>query len=276
MQNDTNDLRRQWEEKLSSPEISDRDRQKIQKLLEALQEGQNPEALQSMIQRQSRKLIIAIVVSILGLGLLIGGLIVGITWYTSSIVEQTVPVPGDPTRFDPIASLSEIQSFAGEGSKLLSINALYVKSDGTMDLTASYHPSVEYQFFRETSPPKDAPPVGAGSSPNGAWFEPVTIKAYEPGQWHHVKIMGGVSTEYSYRNNGMERDTSKPVSSPPGTPLSDPACAFSDLWRTALDRGASASAVAIIEYNDDGYIFTINDTDITLMFDSECKLKNKY
>jgi hypothetical protein len=46
-------------------------------------------------------------------------------------------VPGDATRFDPLAALDEAQALAGEGAQLASLTAQYVRADGTMDLNAS-------------------------------------------------------------------------------------------------------------------------------------------
>lgn len=191
-------------------------------------------------------------------------------------LADTRPVPGDPRRFDPVAALPGVRDYAGEKANLVSISAYYVRADGTMDLNASYDPkpNVTYEFYREASPPENAPPVGAGGTAGGAWYEKVTISAYEPGQWRHVtRIGGGVSTEYSYENQGMERDIDSPTATIYDTFVPDPACSFTRLWSTALERGAPADAVAIIEYDSYGYDFSISGADISLEFDQDCKLR---
>jgi hypothetical protein len=114
---------------------------------------------------------------------------------------DTRPVPGDPRNFDPVAALPGVREYAGEGAQLVSIEAYYVRSDGTLDLNASYRPYTTYKFYREVPPPADAPPVGAGGKAGGKWYEPVQVRASEPGQWYHVtRTGGGVSQEFSYKN----------------------------------------------------------------------------
>jgi len=123
---------------------------------------------------------------------------------------------------------------------------------------------------RPVEAPADAPPVGAGGG--GQWYEPVEIDVYEVGQWRHVtSIGGGVSTEYSYMNKGMDRDTSSPTTSP-GTILPEPTCSFADLWQVAIDRHeAQADAVATIRYDSGGYGFDISALSIHLHFTTDCK-----
>jgi hypothetical protein len=180
----------------------------------------------------------------------------------------TVPVPGDATTFDPISTLPQVMAYAGDGAQVTEISAYYVRSDGTLDLTASYHPYVEYEFVRKVPAPADAPPVGAGGTVKGGWFEPVTVKAYEPGKWWSVH--SGNST-YSYMNRGMERKASRPTSSPsPVLPV--PKCSFKTLWSAAAERGASTDAVATIIYRSTGYRFSVRDTDIDLNFNNDCHL----
>ncbi len=187
---------------------------------------------------------------------------------------ETKPISGDPTRFDPVGGLKDAQDFAGEGAQLISIVASYVRSDGTMDLNASYKPAphTEYEFIREVPKPADAPPVGAGGTKGGKWYEPVTIDVYEPGQTRHVtSIGGGISSEYNYTNQGMEKDVQSPTTNPSGETISKPTCSFADLWQVAIKEDAPEDAVAIIEYNSDGYVFNIVGT-LVLEFDKECNI----
>jgi hypothetical protein len=187
---------------------------------------------------------------------------------------DTREVPGSATSFDPVAALPGVTDYAGSGAQLLSISAYYVRSDGTLDLTAdSYHPYVEYNFAREVAAPADAPPVGAGGSFSGKWYEPVEIKASKPGQWYHVDAG---SSEYDYMNKGMERETSRPTSSQQNI-VPAPKCAFADLWKTALKvKEVPQSAVATIEYDYDGYDFRIGDLSIWMKFDLDCKLTSNF
>lgn len=179
---------------------------------------------------------------------------------------DTRPVPGDATRFDPIAAYAEIAAYAGEGAQLISISAYYVKSDGTLDLTEDYYPRVSYEFAREVPRPDDAPPVGAGGSAGGKWYESIEIEAYQPNQWRRVSG----SQNYTYMNKGMEREVNSPQTLSV-TFIPPPACSFADLWAVAMTRDAPHDAVATIDYDVDGYDFRISDVSISLQFDAECQ-----
>lgn len=184
---------------------------------------------------------------------------------------DTRPVPGEASSFDPIASMADIRAYAGEGAQLVSIDANYVRSDGTMELTAEYSPSpyVEYDFMREVPRPADAPPIGAGGANTDPWYEPIEITASQPGKWWTVSSS---SSEYSYMNQGMERETSRARNGLSGAIVPDPVCSFAELWAVALKKDAPASAVAIIEYNEYGYDFSISGLSVDLNFDMECRL----
>jgi hypothetical protein len=186
---------------------------------------------------------------------------------------DTRPVPGDASRFNPLAALPDIRAYAGEGAQLISIEADYVRSDGTMELTAEYSPSprVEYQFVREMPRPADAPPIGAGGANTGPWYEPITIKAYKPGQWWNV-TRG--NSEYSYMNQGLERETSSPRNDMTDQIVADPSCSFGDFWQVALKKDAPKDAVATINYDQYGYSFSISGLSVDLRFDMTCRLTN--
>src|SRR5262249_565115 len=53
---------------------------------------------------------------------------------------KTVPLATstDPGHFDPVAALPQVQAFVGAGSELISMQAQYIRPDGTMDLNAQY------------------------------------------------------------------------------------------------------------------------------------------
>jgi len=197
--------------------------------------------------------------------------------FDAMLVDGNADVPGDPANFDPIKNYEAVRSFAGEGAQLLSMDANLVRSDGTLELTASYKPSptVNYEFVRELQePPEDAAPLGvAGSSPDGKWYEPVNVTIEQPGQSRHVtKIGGGSNVEGSYSTKGMLKDIGT-ATGKPGTIVPAPTCSLADLWQIAIEQGAPKEAVANIDYDGNGYEFDITGTGISLEFGSDCKLK---
>lgn len=198
----------------------------------------------------------------------IGGLIDSVSG------PETRAISGNASSFDPITALAEVNGFAGEDAQLTAIYAYYVRSDGTLDLNATYSPAprVEYEFLREVPRPADAPPVGAGGTTAGQWYEPVTIEAYQPGQVRHVsQTGGGVSLEYNYTNQGLEKQVGSPTTRPSGAVVAPPECSFSQLWQVALKKDAPTDAVAIIEYDESGYDFNISGV-VHLRFNADCTL----
>ena len=149
------------------------------------------------------------------------------------------------------------------------MRADYVRSDGTMELTASYRPrpSVTYEFFQEVPRPDDAPPIGAGGANTGPWYQRVIIEIGDPGQWYTVT---SGNSEYSYKNRGMSRETRSPSSKPIQEALPAPTCDLAALWEIARHEDAPLDAVAIITYDEDGYTFAISGLSIYLKFDHDC------
>lgn len=184
------------------------------------------------------------------------------------------PISGDASRFDPLLSLSEARELAGDDVQVASIKAHYVRSDGTMDLNATYTPApyVIYKFLREVPRPENAAPIGAGGATAGPWYQPIEINAFKPGQRRRqTTTSGGSSVTIDYVNQGMTRTVADPTSNVSDPPTSDPICKFTDLWAVALEQDAPTDAVAVIEYNEDGYRFYISGV-ISLKFDQECQL----
>jgi hypothetical protein len=189
---------------------------------------------------------------------------------------ESVEIAGDASRFDPLEGLEQAQALAGEDAQLAAISAYYVRVDGTMDLHADYtpRPYTDYEFLRPIPRPDDAPPVGVGGSTNGQWYEPITVKAYEPGQRRRVtRTGGGISTSYDYVNKGLLKEVSDPTTTPFEDPVELPQCTFVELWEVALTKDAPRDAVAIIEYDVDGYTFNISGV-VYLRFDHDCKLQD--
>jgi hypothetical protein len=180
----------------------------------------------------------------------------------------------DPARFDPFAGLAQARAFAGEQAELVGLEASGVRADGTMDLLATYTPapSAEYRFRRRlAAAPPNAPPVGAGGSASGVWYEPVIIKVYQPGQRRQVQVTKGNSRVSGfYVNRGMTRETGQPVAETI-TPLPPPACSLALMWTLARALGAPPDAVAAISYTRDGYTFTIRGTPTTFRLGPDCQ-----
>jgi hypothetical protein len=210
------------------------------------------------------------IVGLLGLALMAGAILA----YTSVVAEQTWFPPGEPARFDPVAGLGTIHSYAGSGARLLGFEARFVRADGTLDLTATYRPgpTVEYRFARSLpGPPKDAPPLGTGRRADDHWYEPITVKVSKPWEFRSVsRSSGGSRTRYQYFNLGMARDAGRPQAGPRVAFAAPPTCSFRDFWKAAADRGAPDGAVAIIRYDPTGYTFQIQGTKILLAFGIDC------
>ncbi len=186
---------------------------------------------------------------------------------TGAEIIQTRPVGGDPANYDPIANFDSMQAFAGEDARLVKFEAEFVRSDGTLDLTASYLPSprVDAEFMVEVDAPADAPPLGAGGG--GTWYEEISIAAYTPNQARRVISSSG---SYTYVNEGMTRSVRSPQTAEPIF-LEPPTCPFEAFWRVALAEGAPAEAVATITYDEDGYRFSIRDVSVSLAFTTDCE-----
>ncbi|GAB4512896.1 MAG: hypothetical protein OHK0046_13070 [Anaerolineae bacterium] len=227
-------------------------------------------------------MLIPILAGVLGIGVAIAAVfapnllmeVIGTVFGVETI--QTRAVPGDPAQFDPIASYEAVVAFAGAEAQLISFQATQIRRDGTTDLTARYSPApyVTYRFVLPVPRPENAPPVGAGGTGAGRWYQPVNIEAFRPGQRRSVSQTGnGVSTEYQYVNEGMVRDVDDPTTNVGsgiiGTPMT---CSFADFWDVALRRDAPADAVAFISYDANGYLFSISGVGISLRFDHNCQL----
>lgn len=180
----------------------------------------------------------------------------------------TVAPPGDAGRFDPVARYAEVAAFAGEGFQLTALRAMGVRADGTVDLNLPPGQAfVDYEGFHEVPAPADAPPVGAGGSLDGRYWETVRVQLWEPGQLRQVRSSG---SSYSYWHRGMEREVSLQPTRPDTTPLSPPACRPADLFRALTEQGAPASAVAMLSYEPDGWEIEVRDTPFRAKFDAAC------
>jgi hypothetical protein len=195
----------------------------------------------------------------------IGALIVGSIFLCGFVpvflggifLDQSWFVPGSASSFDPIASYNDIANFAGGSTyQLTSIRAQYVRSDGTLDLYANYAPNVDYYFAKEIDPPGGRKPIGVGSVAEGQYFENMNV-----------------SVENDSFPFTMDRTTWNSTTPENKDFVPPPACTFAQLWAIALERGAPGSAVATINYDDDGYDFTIDGTSTRLEFNMDCELE---
>lgn len=206
----------------------------------------------------------------LGFGLLV----VATTYYASSKLGQTVPPPGDPRRFDPVASYADVVAFAGADARLVALDAHFVRSDGTLDLKADYRPSpgAEYRFVRDIAAPANAPPIGAGGTLDGRWHEPVHVVVSRPWTFRSVRRIGGTrgGASYQYFDRGMGRRVNPASGQAPAPAVAAPGCPFRRLWVDAIARGAPAAAVAHIHYDHRGYAFNIAALRFAMQFDPDC------
>lgn len=170
-----------------------------------------------------------------------------------------------PERFDPIQQFPAISRRVGAGLPLAQIIARSVRADGTVDLTASWRPTVLFQFLAARS--GGQLPVGAPGS--GGGLRLLTVRADRPG-WNATGSDGS-GTYYDW-SRGL---TLLPaIDFPAGvlTPQGPPACSFKVLWEKAIAQGAPAAAVADIHYQRDTYSFTIQGTPHAYRFDRGCTM----
>lgn len=193
------------------------------------------------------------------------------------VTQGTVIPPGNPESFDPIATFAEVQAYAGPNSRITSMTADLVNSDGTLNLKAKYgtrRATVTYDFFNQLSePPADAPPIGAGGSPDGKWYEPVRVTITQPGENRYMhRISQGYSFKGNYLHQGMEKSTSPAVGEAWGKLIDAPTCPFKPFWDKAIELRAPKEALASITYSETGYRFSIDDTNIDLQFGLDCQI----
>ena len=228
--------------------------------------------------RFRRKWLFGCLGAILLLVPLAGVFFVGVFNFAFGKREHGRVPPGDASHFDPVASLGAVRAYAGTDSRLVSINARFVRADGTMDLPADYQPSptVEYRFLREIAAPATALPVGAGGNADGRWHEPVRVVVSRPGRFRSVRRIGGPvgGADLQYYSRGMERESDPPSGRALAADVPSPRCSFKRLWDQALANGAAASSVAVIEYDRDGYDFRIRDTRFVMTFDPDCAVRS--
>lgn len=188
----------------------------------------------------------------------------------SVVAQESQPVPGDSSHFDPIASLPAVRDYAGDSDELLiSIEAHGVRRDGTVDLTTESASYVDYSFQRTFSTiATRAAESNPTSTQDVLLHRSMTIRLSKPGEQAR-KFNGSSSDTYTTEGMGLvgiTMDAGAQVS------LADPTCSFADLWDIAAQRDAPASSVATILYDEEGYHFSIDGMSIKLDFNNDCEL----
>lgn len=170
----------------------------------------------------------------------------------------------DESSYDPIASFPEAEALADareDGLEFVHLSARFVRSDGTMDLTADYAPTALYQWSGAND----------GSRPLGAGGEKQllrTVRATDFGFELAATLPGG--EKYYDFNLGLRRSDAVGAGA---APAPKPTCGFAKLWKEAIARGADANAVAVINYGAAGYHFQIDGTPFQMSFGNDCKPK---
>lgn len=191
--------------------------------------------------------------------------------------QVTYPFKGDTRHLDPFAALGEVRARVGAGAHLTKIEAEFVRSDGTMDLNATYKPGPHITYTFEVPVKSDsgeAPPIGAGGGPGTQMVQRIRVECYEPGQRRSVtRISGNSRTQYSYTNEGMDFSKGSPSMSKLADDIGDPKITTVHLWKIALEKGAPKEAVASIDFDQNGYDFRIRDTKVRFHLDPDGSLK---
>lgn len=217
--------------------------------------------------------VIALVIILLCFGFVLACIFVP-QWFIAKHVEPTEPPPGNAAQFDPVQSFRAVQGYAGEGAEFASMEARFVRSDGTLNLTADYKPSptVDYVFYRTVPPPADAPPMGTTRSASSTWQARIEVQLSKPGQRYYVnRQSGGIKATYNYVNKGMKREENSPSLMPVNQSRPSPTCSFRDLWQQAIQQGVPQDGVATISY-DGEYRFQQYGNNKLLRFGADCKL----
>ncbi|MFH1808039.1 MAG: hypothetical protein ABIJ09_04800 [Pseudomonadota bacterium] len=201
----------------------------------------------------------------------------GVAGGCSCTYENSVDVPGDVHRFDPIAALPAVLAYAGPGAQLLGLDVLHAREDGTLDLEADYYPGwtvpVRYQVLRPSTQTVD-PSIPLGARPALEPLESVEIEVMKP-HWRTVDTNG---SEWTSKHRGMLGGTRRGVASSrpatgsgSGAVASAPGCDLGTLWQVARQRGAPSGAVATIHYDAAGYRFAIPQTSVDFQVDASCR-----
>src|SRR5260221_548100 len=158
-------------------------------------------------------------------------------------LEGTQAVPGPATRFDPVSAAARVAAFAGDGAKLVRLEARFVREDGTQNLEAEYvgHATASEYVFSRRAAIDDGPAAPVGALPARSPRDSVTVTIQRPAWVHVHRIGGGEEVEGNFKHLGMERTEGSGGSSAADA-VSLPSCSFADLWKIARQHDAPAGA----------------------------------
>jgi len=211
--------------------------QEMKQVEEKLRASQEVQIVQQKSSRRRALWVIGLAVVLVA----IAG-VVAVTLLDTPPPIITEDIPGDPANFDAPSSLQEVQQFAGEDVRFLSLTMAQVRSDGTIDLGSADNPSAEYVFVRGSD-------NGRGDN---SGYEYVVVNISE---------------------QSMTR-TIQPVPADHVIPerVVPPNCTIEQLWILSKTYDVPSNTVAWIQYNADGYHFVIDLLDIDMQFNEDCIL----
>ncbi len=187
----------------------------------------------------------------------------------SGAVADSRPVPGKLTSFDPIAAYAQVSSYAGADAWLLKMDATNVRSDGTLDLSATYEPApnVRYTFARPAPAPKGVGPIGVGNNSGGAYRQELILTAEKPMRRTVTRYTNGTRTTDRFQTEGLWRDERDPESLAADRAVdlgrvASPTCSLATLWKVAVEHGVRTDAVARVTYDTSVYSFRIAPLDV--------------
>ena len=149
-------------------------------------------------------------------------------------------VPGDAEHFDPLRALPDVTEMAGPGAQIVSIDAAFVRPDGTMDLTQPFGPYVKYELVRPSD--DEAPALPLGVPATQGTLDTVWVEVRDEGN------VGDLCNE-DLEETGMWRRVAEGYAHSGSIPVPPPACPFTMIWQQAIARGAPPDAVAVINYS---------------------------
>lgn len=182
---------------------------------------------------------------ILFVGLLVLAAIIGVV--AATLLKPapqiiTEDLPGDPANFDAPSSLQDVQEFAGDDVRFLSLTMEQVRSDGTIDLGSADNPTAEYLFWRGSDNGRD----------DNSGYEYVVVNISEQNMTRSIHPV-------------PEDDIIPDRVIPPN-------CTIEQLWIASKTYDVPSNVVAWIQYTGDGYHFVIDMLDIDLQFNRDCIL----
>ena len=179
-------------------------------------------------------------------------------------------IKGNPSSFDPIGQYETIKQFAGgDDLKLGSIEAKYVKRDGTLDLYAKYKPNVTYEFYKQMKIKKNKD-MPFGTENSNIKYKVVTVKITKPYHfetWSHLpgrtKAIFHLGMFKKSYNIFVQPKTSK-----------RPNCSFKKIWDNVIEieKDIPQNTVAIIDYKEDKFTFQIKNRSSHYKFDANGSL----